>query len=317
MNSNLIVKIEADKSNESEYLIKDLHNIVLGRFNIISIDNIKKRCDIELKYYKQYEYSLLRDALICILRAVFKNVKIFKVNITVCENLDINPFLDLGFNLEGIMSQNEFKNEEYIDEFLLGITRIEYEDGLKYSNIELQGKDIVVKNLTPANAKDLLEYYIRNKEHLAPFEPIRESDFYTINFQRKILIESYKQFMNGASIELGIFKEDQLIGKIKVSNIVYGSFRSGIMGYSMDKNECGKGYMKQAVMIVLKYSFEECELHRIEASALVDNEKSRNVLRRCGFKLIGINEKYLLINGKWRDHASYYIVKEDFNKIIC
>lgn len=314
MNSDLIIKIEPDKSTESEYLIKDLNNIILGRFNIASINNKKKRCDIDLIYYKEYKYSILKDTLVCILRAIFKNVNIFKVNIKICEDLDISPFLDLGFILEGIIGQNEFKNGKYIDELILGITRIEYENGLQYSNIELQGNDIVVKNLTPANADDLLKYYIRNKEHLAPFEPLRDNDFYTIDSQRKILNESYKQFMNGTSIDLGIFKEEKLIGKVKVSNIVYGSFKSGIIGYSMDKEYCGKGYMKQAVTLVLKYSFEECDLHRIEASALADNEKSRNVLRRCGFKLIGINEKYLLINGKWRDHASYYIVKEDFYK---
>ena len=113
---------------------------------------------------------------------------------------------------------------------------------------------------------------------------------------------------------MGIFFEEKLIGKVKISNIVYGSFRSGIVGYSLDKDFCGKGYMKEALELVLKYAFEECDLHRIEASALVTNEKSRNVLRRCGFKLIGINEKYLLINGRWQDHASYYIVKEDFYK---
>lgn len=314
MNSDLSVKIEVDKASESEYLIKDLHDIILGRFNIIDIDNEKKRCDINLRYYKKYKYSLLREVLICILRAVFKNVNIFKVNIKTHENLDITPFLDLGFTLEGILSQNEFKNGTYIDELILGITRHEYYNAFKYSNIELKGSRITIRNLTPANAEDLLEYYIKNKEHLAPFEPVRDSEFYTIDAQRNILNESYKQFLNGSNIDLGIFKEEKLIGKIKISNIVYGSFKSGIIGYSMDKEQCGRGYMKEAVNLVLKYSFEECDLHRIEASALVDNEKSRNVLRRCGFKLIGINEKYLLINGKWRDHASYYIVKEDFYK---
>jgi len=62
-----------------------------------------------------------------------------------------------------------------------------------------------------------------------------------------------------------------------------------------------------------KYAFDQCELHRVEASALVNNEKSRKVLTKCGFKLIGINEKYLLINGKWEDHATYYILKEYFD----
>ena len=51
MNSDLIVKIEPDKSTESEYLIKDLNNIILGRFDIVSIDNKKKRCDINFIFF--------------------------------------------------------------------------------------------------------------------------------------------------------------------------------------------------------------------------------------------------------------------------
>ena len=111
---------------------------------------------------------------------------------------------------------------------------------------------------------------------------------------------------------MGIFKEDKLIGKIKLSNIVYGSLKSGILGYSIDKEEQGHGYMRESVNLFLKYIFEECDLHRVEASAMVDNIKSRNVLSGCGFKLVGVNEKYLLINGRWKDHATYYLIKEDF-----
>ena len=110
-------------------------------------------------------------------------------------------------------------------------------------------------------------------------------------------MESYKQLMNGSSYDFGIYKNDYLIGKIKLSNIVSGVFKSGIIGYSIDKDFQGKGYMKEAVMLVLKYAKEELDLHRIEASVLVDNDRSKGVLIGCGFKEIGLNEKYLFING--------------------
>ncbi|WP_143761057.1 GNAT family N-acetyltransferase, partial [Clostridium haemolyticum] len=51
-------------------------------------------------------------------------------------------------------------------------------------------------------------------------------------------------------------------------------------------------------------------LHRIEASTLVDNIRSQRVLESCGFKEVGVSEKYLFINGKWRDHKIFYITKE-------
>jgi ribosomal-protein-alanine N-acetyltransferase len=180
----------------------------------------------------------------------------------------------------------------------------------KYPLVELKGHNITLGNVTSGDAKEILEYYKKNKIHLAPFEPVRDESFYTIETQKKLLNKSYKEFLNGTAIDLGIFKDEKIIGKIKLSGIVHGSYRNGTIGYSIDEDEQGKGYMTESVKLLVRYAFSECELHRVEASALVNNIKSRTVLEKCGFKLVGINEKYLLINGRWEDHATYYILKE-------
>jgi len=314
MESNVSVKIQPDKLSQTEYLIKEKNDIIIGRFEIPELKGSNKTCNINFKFYREYNYELLNSTLTLILKATFKDVNIFKVNIKVMEKIDINPFVDLGFTLEGIFNQNQYIKGEYFDELSFGITRVEYNQMNRYSLVELKGKNVTLKNLSPSNAEEILEYYKKNIKHLEPFEPTKDSDFYTLETQRRMLNKSYREFLNGKTIELGIFKETRLIGKIKLSRILYGSFKNAILGYSIDKDEESKGYMKESVNLVLKYAFDECELHRIEASALINNEKSRMVLTKCGFKLIGINEKYLLINGKWEDHATYYVVKEDFKQ---
>ena len=314
MESDFSVKIQSDKSSQTEYLVKDKSDIIVGRFSTSELNSQSKTCDINLKFYREYDYELLSDTLSLILKATFKDANIFKVNIRVIETIDFNAFIDLGFTLEGIFSQNQYLKGEYFDELSFGITRKEYNLMSKYSLVELEGPNVILKNLTAGNAEGLLEYYEKNKKHLEPFEPTKDSTFYTVENQTKILNKNYREFLNGVTIELGIFKEEKLIGKIKLSRILHGSFKSGVLGYSIDEDEQGKGYMKESVNLFLKYAFDECELHRIEASALVNNEKSIGVLTGCGFKMAGINEKYLLINGKWMDHATYYILKEEFEK---
>jgi [ribosomal protein S5]-alanine N-acetyltransferase len=314
MESDLSVKIQSDKSSETEYLIKDKSGIIVGRFTTSELNSQSKACDINLKFYREYDYELLSDTLTLILKATFKDANIYKVNIRVVETIDLNAFVDLGFTLEGIFSQNQYLKGEYFDELSFGINRKEYSLRSKYSLVELKGQNVTLKNLTAGNAEELLEYYKKNKKYLEPFEPTKDSGFYTVEYQRKILNNNYREFLNGVTIELGIFKEEKLIGKIKLSRILYGSFKNGMLGYSIDEAEQGKGYMKESVNLFLKYAFDECELHRIEASALVNNKKSIGVLTGCGFKMTGINEKYLLINGKWMDHATYYILKEEFEK---
>ncbi len=308
MESDANVKIQVQ--SETEYLIKDKNDIIIGRLNILEMNENSRTCDINLRFYREYNYELLNATLILILKATFKDSNIFKVNIKVPEKIDINAFLDLGFTLEGMFSQNEYYKGEYFDELSFGITRIEYSQMTKYPLVELKGRNITLRNITSGDAKEILEYYKKNKIHLAPFEPVRDESFYTIETQKKLLNKSYKEFLNGTAIDLGIFKDEKIIGKIKLSGIVHGSYRNGTIGYSIDEDEQSKGYMTESVKLLVKYAFSECELHRVEASALVNNIKSRTVLEKCGFKLVGINEKYLLINGRWEDHATYYILKE-------
>ena len=304
------VNIEPVKGASNEYVIKDKDKIVAGRFTIDELDKENKRSTIRFKFYRENSYELLKASINTILKTIFKDGNINKVNFLVSEISDISGFLDLGFTLEAILSENLMVNGTIVDELGLGITINEYISSIKNNIVHMKGNRITIRNFTPADAEELTNYYIRNKEHLREFEPARDNSFYEVDVQRKILIESYKQLMVGTGMDLGIYLKDKLIGKIKVSNIVHGVFKSAFIGYSIDKEHEGKGYMKEAVLLVEKYCKQYLDLHRLEASVLVDNIKSKRVLLKSGFEEIGINKKYLYINGKWRDHITFYKILE-------
>ncbi len=42
--------------------------------------------------------------------------------------------------------------------------------------------------------------------------------------------------------------------------------------------------MKEALKLLIDYTFNEIDIHRIEASTLIDNIRSQKVLEGCGFK---------------------------------
>ena len=300
------VKILKSQGSKEEYIIKDKNSINIGRFKIIDFDEENQKCDVRLKYYRVLDEYLLSDGLYVMLETLFKEKYIFKVNMFIAEGINITPFLNIGFVIEGIVSDNLIVQEERHQEILLGINKIDYNNKKRVSIVEIPSKRVKIKVLTIEDAEEVLKYYIRNKEHLEKVEPLRDKKFYTLEIQKNIIQEGYRQFLNGTSMECGIFIKNKLIGIIKLSNIVYGIFKNGIIGYSIDKEQEGKGYMKEALMAVVEYAFKEMRLHRIEASALVENERSKGVLKTCGFKELGVNEKYLFINGKWRDHITYY-----------
>ena len=306
MDNQREVNIELIKGTLDDYIVKDKDKIIIGRFTITELDKENKKCNLKLKFYREDNYDLLKITLEAILKAVFKDKNIFKANVVVSENINLKPFLDIGFTLEAIFTDNIFTKGSFYDELSFGINRNEYLNSGRNNIVEMKGKNILIRNFTPDDAQDLLEYYLRNKDHLKEFEPVRDASFFTYEMQKEILLESYRQLMTGVGSDLGIYKDNKLIGKAKISNIVYGVLKSGILGYSIDKEYEGKGYMKEAINLVLEYAKEYLDLHRIEASVLTTNERSKGVLSSCGFEEVGINKKYLYINGKWSDHITFY-----------
>lgn len=302
-----MVTITKKADSDKDYVIKDKDNIIIGRFSMNNLDEENRNCSVKLNFYRDNDYELLKETLKLIVQAVFKNININKVNIYTRDSINVSSFLDLGFILEGIFFDNIYSKGEYENEISMGIVRSDYNECERINFIDLYSEDIELKLLTLEDTEALLDYYVRNKEHLRAFEPSRDSSFYTLETQKGLISESYRQFLSGTTVDMGIFKDNKLIGKVKISNIVGGIFKNGIIGYSIDKEEQGRGYMKKAVKMALEYAFKELRLHRIEASALVENMRSRNVLKACGFKELGLNEDYLFIDGKWRDHVTYYI----------
>ena len=304
------VFIEAIRGNDREYVVKDKVGIILGRFFLKDLDSKNKKVDVKFKFYKEYNYKLMKETLRKILKVLFAEKDIYKINLFVSDIKNFNAYLDLGFMLEGILSDNVCNNGIQKDEYIMGININDFNDKVKLVQFQLNTERLTLRNLTPENTEKMLDYYIRNEEHLRQYEPTRDSGFYTYEGQKEILTESFRQFIDGTSIDLGIFKDEKLIGKIKLSNIVYGILRNAFVGYSIDKEHQGKGYMKEALNTVCSYAFEEMGLHRLEASVLIDNEKSKSVLIGCGFEEIGINKKYLFINGAWKDHITFFKILE-------
>lgn len=311
MSFNKNVFIEAIRGNEREYVVKDKVGIILGRFFLKEIDSKNKKADVKFKFYKEDNYKLMQETLKKILKVLFAEKDIYKVNLFVSDINNFNAYLDLGFMLEGILSDNVCANGVQKDEYIMGININDFTDKVKIVQFQLNTTRLTLRNLTPEHTEEMLDYYIRNEEHLRQYEPTRDSSFYTYEGQKEILTESFRQFIDGTSIDLGIFKDDKLIGKIKLSNIVYGILRSAFVGYSIDKEYQGHGYMKEVLNEVCSYAFEEMGLHRLEASTLLENNRSQSVLNACGFNELGINKKYLYINGEWRDHKIFYKVNEN------
>lgn len=166
-------------------------------------------------------------------------------------------------------------------------------------------------------AEPLCAYYLRNREFLQPFEPVREDAFFTPEYQREVLRGEMLARENGTGYRFYIRLSDdpeKIIGSIGLNNIIRGAFQSCHLGYKLDEGHLNRGYMTMAVDMVTNYAFRELHLHRVEANVMPRNHASLRVLEKCGFENEGLSPYYLKINGVWEDHIHMVRLNYDMHE---
>lgn len=168
----------------------------------------------------------------------------------------------------------------------------------------------------PAEAKAVVEYYSRNRDHLSGSGPAWPDDFLTESYWVRRLSENLEEFEHDQSVHFFIYERNSdsgtVIGSASLTNIIKGAFHAGILGYGIDKEREGRSMMKEALQSVITYGFSALNLHRIMANYQPSNERSGWLLRSLGFTVEGYARDYLLINGKFKDHVLTSIVNPNW-----
>lgn len=175
------------------------------------------------------------------------------------------------------------------------------------------GDRVNIRFFTTEDVEELLNLQLRNR---AIFEEIsigREESYYTLEGQTELITRYIQEKEHEKRYSFGIFlnKTGELIGDISLVEIMLGSTQKWILGYVMDQSHHGKGYMTEAIGLVLEYAFKETGIKRIEAGAKPDNIGSIRVLLKAGFqKVEEATQHKVLINGKEEDHMMFYKVEQ-------
>ncbi|MCK4176394.1 GNAT family N-acetyltransferase [Aciditerrimonas ferrireducens] len=180
---------------------------------------------------------------------------------------------------------------------------------------ELRGRRILLRGLEERDYPAWFEIRQRCREWLVPWEPrpagTPPASEDRASFAARCAARARERQLGGG-YGFGIFLGDRLVGEITLSSIQRGPFQNGFVGYWVDQAYAGQGLVPEAVVVVLRFAFEDLGLHRVEIAIVPRNWRSRRVVEKLGIREEGVAVRFLEIDGRWEDHVRYAMTAEEW-----
>jgi ribosomal-protein-alanine N-acetyltransferase len=174
---------------------------------------------------------------------------------------------------------------------------------LKFDLVEL-------RQLKKSDARKLQALLLKDRAWLSPWEATTPGIRYPVDARDLVRNLLYQQ-RKGTGLAFIIEVDGALAGQINVANILYGSVSSATVGYWIGKDFAGRGAMPIAVALTIDYLFDELGLHRVEIDIRPENEASLRVVEKLKLREEGLKERFIHIDGQWRDHRVFAITSEE------
>lgn len=115
----------------------------------------------------------------------------------------------------------------------------------------------------------------------------------------------------GTLIPYVITVDGRLVGQITAGPLQYGAQSSTPIGYWVDRQVAGRGIMPRALALLIDHCFAGVGLHRIEVNIRPENHASLRVAQKLHLRDEGLRERFIHVDGAWRDHRSFALTAEE------
>lgn len=171
---------------------------------------------------------------------------------------------------------------------------------------------ITLRGLARQDHAILRELLLADRQWLSPWEASAPGIRYPID--TKWMVKSLlSQTKKGTALALVMEYQGEVVGQLNVANILYGSVSSGTIGYWIAKKAAGNSIVPICVAMAIDYLLDQGGLHRVEIDIRPENAASLRVVEKLGLREEGLKQRYIHIDGAWRDHRIFAITKEEIS----
>ena len=159
--------------------------------------------------------------------------------------------------------------------------------------------DAELKILSRQDAGELFDLVDRNRSRLGEYLPWVHQT-HGVSDVAAFLVTAEEQHAAGLGFHAGILCDGRLVGCAGMHPIDR-AHSSVALGYWVAAEVEGRGLVTRAAAELVRLSFADYGLHRVEIRCAAGNHRSRAVALRLGFREEGLLRGAQLVNGRWLD----------------
>ena len=105
---------------------------------------------------------------------------------------------------------------------------------------------------------------------------------------------------------------DQLIGYVELDGILWTHRVSGVSIAIGETKHWGQGYGYEVMQLVLRFAFDELNLHRMQLTVFSYNQRAIALYEKLGFQREGVHREHLQRDGKRYDMYLYGLLRSEW-----
>lgn len=175
----------------------------------------------------------------------------------------------------------------------------------------LRAGNITLSPLTITDIEPLFRLVMKNRMHLRTWlnwVDQNNSIEQTTNFVQKALAKHNSH----TGLDYTIWVQNTMIGIISY-NYIDEMNKKAQIGYWIDEEHQGKGYMTNACRELVGFGLKTMQLHRIEITITVGNERSSAIAKKLGFKKEATLKESEWLGNHFTDQEIYRLLVDEWN----
>jgi len=171
--------------------------------------------------------------------------------------------------------------------------------------ITLKGSEIYLRALEPEDLEFV--YAVENDESV--WEISNTQTPYSKFLIKQYLENAHKDIFEVKQLRLMVSSYDsEPLGLIDIFDFDFKNRRAGIGILIKDAKDRDKGYGREALQLLINYSFSHLELHQLYCNISEENKASIKLFTNQGFVNVGLKKDWNYANGSYKNEYLFQLI---------